>query len=583
MSTRPETLVPVFRDTVAAHADRVALISPGIDGPDHTTTWSEICRDVRQLAVALHHEGVRPGDRIVQVGENSYEWILLDLAVHLVRGVHVALHSVLSGEQIAWQIRDCGAQFVFLSDGKQRAKLGRDDPSMAPDPFLLMSRRGDSISHPYVYSTSDLRYSKALSDPKLVSTADALEAAALADTRPDDLATILYTSGTTGEPKGVMLSHANLISNARGMLSVFPYQPDELRLCWLPLSHIYARTCDLYTWIIGGTQLALAESREKILENCQSLHPTLLNGVPYFFDKVRRHFESLPKATPKRAAHEVGGSSSGAAHEVSGAADGLAELLGGKLRLCSSGGAALPVATAEFYWQHGIRLVQGYGLTESSPVITASHPDSDRMGSVGQPIPGVEVRIGADGEILTRGPHVMLGYWNRPADTADTIRDGWLHTGDLGRLDDASYLWITGRKKDLIVTAAGKNIAPVAIESLLAEEPLISQVVVLGEGRNYLAALIVPDRAALTAEIFERRIPVFTPAQALAHPAVRALYRQRIDQRLACLSENEQIGRFELLDRGLSVEQGELTPTLKLRRATIQEHFAAAIERLYAE
>jgi long-chain acyl-CoA synthetase len=292
------------------------------------------------------------------------------------------------------------------------------------------------------------------------------------------------------------------------------------------------------------------------------LHPTLLNGVPYFFDKVRRHFESQPdRESPGR----------------------LSELFGGRLRLCSSGGAALPVATAEYYWQHGVRLVQGYGLTESSPVITAAHPDLDRMGSVGRPIPGVEVRIAADGEILTRGPHVMLGYWNRPTDAGEPIRDGWLHTGDLGRLDDASYLWITGRKKDLIVTAAGKNIAPVAIESLLADEPLISQVVVLGEGRNYLAALIVPNPEALRAEIIERRIPVFSAAQALAHPDVLALYRQRIDQRLASLSENEQIGRFTLLDRGLTVEQAELTPTLKLRRATIQEHFAEVIERMYAE
>ena len=391
---------------------------------------------------------------------------------------------------------------------------------------------------------------------------DELEAAALADTSPDDLATILYTSGTTGEPKGVMLSHANLVSNARGMLAAFACGPDDLRLCWLPLSHIYARTCDLYTWLVGGTQLALAESRERILANCQSLHPTLLNGVPYFFDKVRRHVESL-----------ADGDSPGR----------LSELLGGNLRLCSSGGASLPVATAEYYWQHGIRLVQGYGLTETSPVITATHPDADRMGSVGPPIPGVEVRIAEDGEILTRGPHVMLGYWNRPADTADTIRDGWLHTGDLGRLDDAGYLWITGRKKDLIVTAAGKNIAPVAIESLLADEPLISQVVVVGEGRNFLAALIVPNSETLRAEIIDRHIPVFSPAQALAHPEVLALYRQRIDERLACLSENEQIGRFALLDRGLTVEQDELTPTLKLRRAVIQEHFADAIERLYAE
>jgi long-chain acyl-CoA synthetase len=562
MSDHSETLVSVFRDTVAAQAERVALIFPEFEDFERTRTWSEIARDARQLAVALHREGIRPGDRVAQVSENRYEWIVLDLAVHMLRGVHVAIHSVLSGPQIAWQIRDCDARALFLSDAEQAAKLLGDGVEL-PSDLRLFGHSGLLLSaDPYICPLKIFIRAKAPDDDGTGPLSDELQAAALAETRPDDLATILYTSGTTGEPKGVMLSHANLVSNARGMLAAFPYQADELRLCWLPLSHIYARTCDLYTWILGGTQLALAESRERILANCQSLHPTLLNGVPYFFDKVRRHVESLPDGkSPGR----------------------LSELLGGKLRLCSSGGAALPVATAEYYWQHGVRLVQGYGLTESSPVITVTHPDADRMGSVGKAIPGVEIRIAADGEILTRGPHVMLGYWNRPADTAEIVHDGWLHTGDLGRLDDAGYLWITGRKKDMIVTAAGKNIAPVAIESLLADEPLISQVVVLGEGRNYLAALIVPNAEALRAEIIERRIPVFTPAQALAHPDVRALYRQRIDQRLECLSENEQIGQFALLDRGLSVEQGELTPTLKLRRATIQEHFADLIESLYAE
>jgi long-chain acyl-CoA synthetase len=554
MPDHSDTLVSVFRDTVAAHPDRSALILPNGNAAPQTLTWSEIARDAGRLAVALHRLGVRAGDRIVQVSENRHEWLLLDLAVHLVRGVHVAVHSVLSGPQIAWQIRDCGARVVFSSNAEQAAKLAADNLDL-PDDLCLVTF--DRIAQSRATLFADL-----LAEAPVEMDADAILASTIADIRPDDLATILYTSGTTGEPKGVMLSHANLVSNARGMLSVFACGPDDLRLCWLPLSHIYARTCDLYTWILSGSKLALAESRERILANCQSLHPTLLNGVPYFYDKVRRHVESLPDGeSPGR----------------------LSELLGGKLRLCSSGGAALPAATAEFYWQHGVRLVQGYGLTESSPVIAAAHPDTDRMGSVGQPIPGIEVRIADDGEILTRGPHVMLGYWNRSADTAETIHDGWLHTGDLGRLDDTGYLWITGRKKDLIVTAAGKNIAPVAIESLLADEPLISQVVVLGEGRNFLAALIVPNPETLRAEIIERHIPVFTPAQAIAHPDVLALYRQRIDERLACLSENEQIGQFALLDRGLSVEQGELTPTLKLRRTTIQKHFADLIELLYAE
>lgn len=565
MPESSETLVSIFHDAAGAQPDRVALILPAGDASPRTLTWSEISRDARRLAVALHKAGVRPGDRVVQVSENRHEWILVDLATHLVRGVHVAVHAMLSASQIAWQIRDCEARLIFVSTAEQANKLAGGNVKR---PIDLQIVSFDRIADSPIRITSLADFLAAVEDDhNWQSFGDDLQRAALAETRPDDLATILYTSGTTGEPKGVMLSHRNLVSNARGMYAMYPHKADELRLCFLPLSHIYARTCDLYTWIIGRTQFALAESRERILANCQSLHPTLLNGVPYFFDKVRRHVESLPPeptqastVTPSR----------------------LSELLGGRLRLCSSGGAALPPATAEFYWTNGVRLVQGYGLTESSPVISVSHPDTDRRGSVGRLIPGIEVRIADDGEILTRGPHVMLGYWRRPDETAEVIRDGWLHTGDLGQLDADGYLWITGRKKELIVTAVGKNIAPVAIESLLAEEPLISQVVVIGEGRNFLSALIVPNPDRLREEIIRRRIPVFSPAQALANPDVRALYRERIDSRLATLSESEQIRQFALLDRALSAERDELTPTLKLRRATIQEHFANEIDRMYS-
>ncbi len=566
MPESSETLVSAFCDTAGAQPDRVALILPAGDSPPRTLTWSDISRDARRLAVALRKAGVRPGDRVAQVSENRYEWVLVDLAVHLLRAVHVAVHAMLSGAQIAWQIRDCEARLIFVSTAEQAAKLAADNVELSSDLQIVSFDRIADSALPMTALADFLAV--AANDHEQQSIGDALEAAALAETRPDDLATILYTSGTTGEPKGVMLSHRNLVSNARGMFAAYPHKADELRLCFLPLSHIYARTCDLYTWIIGRTQLALAENRERILANCQSLRPTLLNGVPYFFDKVRRFVESQTEEQT-----QTGDASPGR----------LSDLFGGRLRLCSSGGAALPSATAEFYRRRGVRLVQGYGLTESSPVISVSHPDSDHCGSVGRLITGIEVRIAADGEILTRGPHVMLGYWRHPEATAEVIRDGWLHTGDLGQLDADGYLWITGRKKELIVTAAGKNIAPVAIESLLAEELLILQAVVIGEGRNFLSALIVPNPDRLREEIIRRQIPVFSPAQALAHPDVRALYRERIDARLAGLSESEKIHRFAILDRALSAERDELTPTLKLRRATIQEHFADVIDRMYTE
>ena len=287
----------------------------------------------------------------------------------------------------------------------------------------------------------------------------------------------------------------------------------------------------------------------------------MLNGVPYFFDKVRRYVIDERKA------------------DVPGF---LPELFGGRMRVCCSGGAALPNETAEFFWQRGVKLVQGYGLTESSPVITISTENANKLGTVGRPIPGVEVGIADDGEILTRGPHVMLGYWNRPDETADAIRDGWLLTGDLGQLDSDGYLRITGRKKELIVTSGGKNIAPVFLENLLVEDPLIAQAFVIGDGRNYLTALIVPNPEALGGAITEQQIPVQSLAEALTHPDVLALYQRQIDSRLRDVADCEKIKRITLLSRGLTLELGELTPTLKLRRAVVHKHFAEEIERLYS-
>ncbi len=390
---------------------------------------------------------------------------------------------------------------------------------------------------------------------------------AIASTKPSDLATILYTSGTTGEAKGVMLSHNNLASNAIGCCTAFDTTIQDVRLAWLPFSHIFARTCDLYTWLVRGSPLAIVEDREHIISGCEQVHPTLINGVPYFFEKVKQGLTDAGKLGPT----EPGGPTH------------LQKLLGGQVRACCSGGAALPDHVAEFFFQQGLPLLQGYGLTESSPVISISTPTHYKIGTSGRALPDVEIRIAEDGEILTRGPHVMLGYWNDPEGTAQVICDGWLSTGDLGELDADGYLRITGRKKELIVTAGGKNIAPVFLENLLSEEPLIHQAIVIGDGRKYLTALIVPNPDALRAEIIARKIPVFSAAQALAHPAVFELYRGRIQQRLASCSTCEQIQRFKLLSRAFTAEQEELTPTLKLRRTLIQEHFAKEIEALYAD
>lgn len=530
-----------------------------------TITWNDLAQEVRRLAAGLRRAGVQPGDRVVQISENRYEWILVDLAVHLARGVHVAVHSVLSGQQIAFQIADSEARIVLLSTAEQVSKLAKTiaDGFVLPPGlqfFCYESTEAEIAGQPVLPFTE--LYAGTGKD-----AATTIEQEALGQTRPGDLATILYTSGTTGEAKGVMLSHGNLTSNAIASCAAFETMVEDIRLCWLPLSHIFARTCDLYAWLYRGSQLGLAESRETIIAHCGELHPTLMNGVPYFYEKVQRRLTDAGKIGPV----EPGGQTH------------LQKLLGGNIRACCSGGAALPDHVAEFFWQQGVPLVQGYGLTETSPVITTCTPDRYKLGSIGPAVQDVEVKIADDGEILTRGPHVMLGYWKQPADTAQIIQDGWLHTGDLGRLDSDGYLFITGRKKELIVTAVGKNVAPLTVESLLAQEPLIHQAIVIGEGRRFLTALIVPNPDALRAEIIARKIPVTSAVQALVHPAVLELYRQRIDAHLAGLSDCEQIQRFALLPRGFTVEQEELTPTMKLRRGVVCEHFAREIEAMYTQ
>jgi long-chain acyl-CoA synthetase len=550
-----DTLVAMFARRVAQDGDLPALIYRRGD-QYIKVTWNKVAEDARRTAAALVALGVHPGDRVIQVSENRYEWIILDLAVHMARAIHVAVHATLTGPQIAYQIKDSGATVVIVSGPEQAQKLAAVADQLPRDiQYLSYDACSEKIGSQSVRRLGELVEHASDEEAKKI------QQRALAETKPEDLATILYTSGTTGDPKGVMLSHRNLAFNSRAVLEWFQTSADELRLCWLPLSHIFARTSDLYLWIAAGGELALSESRDTIIADCQALKPHYLNGVPYFFDKVMRTLQD------KGVADKPGV---------------LAATLGGRMKMCCAGGAALPDYVNEFFARHGVTLVQGYGLTESSPVISTGTPEHHRVGTVGKAIPGVEVKIADDGEILTRGPHVMVGYWNLPKETAETICDGWLHTGDLGRLDDG-FLRITGRKKELIVTAGGKNIAPNNLEALLTEDPLIAQAVIIGDARNYLTALIVPDPDNLRAEIIKRQIPVFTPAQALAHPQVIEIYSDVIKRRLKDVSHAEQVQKFKLVGRGFTIESGEMTPTLKIRRNIVAANLAAEIEAMYAE
>jgi long-chain acyl-CoA synthetase len=528
------TIPDLFRRAVAEHGDEPALISK-FNGRFEAESWQQVLAGVSSFLRLLCSTGLRRGDLAIHVSVNRREWVLFDLACHLAGIVHVPLHASLSGPQLLEQIQHSGARHVFLGDDEQQRKLTAVDET-------LRIKRYDDLAR---------------GKPALV-TAGQLE---LGDVRPDDVATILYTSGTTGEPKGVMLTQRNISSNAQATVECHGAADElETKLNILPLSHIFARTCDLYCWLVRGSMLAIAESRETVLDDLQAVRPTTMNAVPYFYDRLRRLLcEQGKDQTP----------------------GALRQLLGGQIRSCCSGGAPLAQVTIDYFAQQDVPLLQGYGLTESSPVITISSREYTRPGCSGRALAGVDICLADDGELLTRGPHVMLGYYKNPAATAAVIRSGWLHTGDLGQIDADGYLRIVGRKKEMIVLSTGKKIAPTTIENKLAHDALIAQVMVVGEGRSHLAALIAPQPEALKTEIMARGIALTSREEALTHPQVLAIYLERIGRHLADLSPQEQVHHVALLPRAFSIDAGEMTAKLSLRREVICRSFADEIERMY--
>jgi long-chain acyl-CoA synthetase len=507
------TIPGLLARTVEQHHDEPALGSIR-DGQLHWRTWREVWDDAQTVAATLRVGGLQPGDRVAQVSENRPEWIITDLALHLAGAVHVPIHVTLSGPQIADQIADFGARLVFVSSEALLAKFA----DLLDDQLRIVVH--DAVAKPPAELAS-------LSAPSPQSLA------------PNDLATILYTSGTTGRPRGVMLSQGNLSANAAALVEAHAGCSDETRLCILPLSHIYARTCDLYTWVYRGSQLVLAEGRDTLPRDCQLARPTSLSAVPYVYQQI---------ADRVRAA------------SVEDESAVLQGLFGGQMRRLSCGGAALAPDIEAWYADRGMPILCGYGLSEASPVVTTSTLAAHRLHCVGQPLPGVELRMADDGEVLVRSPGVMLGYWQDPAATAEAIRDGWLHTGDLGQLDADGYLEISGRKKELIVLSNGKNISPARVENLLTGSPHIEQAAVFGDGQTALVALIVPATAGLPQEDYAREI----------------------DARLASCAREEQIGQFAILDRPFSSELGELTSKMSLCRDQIAHNFADQLAALGA-
>jgi long-chain acyl-CoA synthetase len=523
-------------------------------------SWADYRDQVDRASAGLIGLGVQPGDRVGLLAENSPDWLVADLAILSAGAIDVPLHAPLVPNQVAFQLQHSGARGVVVSHQGQADKVLAvldELPTLEWLASFAPVDVGGRIRH---FTWDGLKQAGHRSGPggqaEVRRREDAL-------TR-DDLATIIYTSGTTGLPKGVMLTHGNLLSNAESMLAFAGFTPDEVLLSWLPYSHIFARTVDHYLSILAEGTICLAESVETLVVNMAETQPTWMTAVPRFYEKVWERVQHLDPSARGQA---------------------LRALFGPRLRQLSSGGAPLPRHLCEGYNAAGVPLLEGYGLTEASPTISFNRLDCWRCGTVGLAIPGVEVAIAVDGEILTRGPHVMKGYWNDPDATRAAIdADGWLLTGDVGNLDRDGFLSITDRKKDLIITSGGKNIAPTELEQLLTSDPAIDQAVVYGDRKPFVTALIVPSLAWLGAEA--RRLGTsFPPSPAendLIHcESLHGLMQERVDRIMLAVSQSERVRAFLMMARPFQLEAGEVTATLKLRRRHILEKYRDQLDALY--
>jgi long-chain acyl-CoA synthetase len=565
-------------------------------------TWRAISSDelrtaVEEISMGLRALGIGKGDKVAILSENRPEWAMADLAVLCAGAADAPIYPTLTPAQVLYILDDSESRVAFASTAAQAAKVAEVRKHLEKLEHVV---RFDPAPAPGTLSLDDLR---AKGREALAADRDALRRRA-GEVDAEDLATLLYTSGTTGDPKGVMLTHANLLHNVLAAAKVFPMVgPEWTALSFLPLCHSFERTAGHNFMLYAGVTIAYAESVEKVPENMLEVRPTIMCSVPRLYEKMyARVNEKVAADPPLRRRifrwaigvgrevfrHRVEGTRPGALLRLEFAlADRLVfskikQRTGGRLRLFISGGAPLAREIAEFFGSAGMLVCEGYGLTETSPVITCNRPDHVKPGTVGIPLEGVEVKIAEDGEILTRGPHVMKGYYREPEATAEAIDpDGWFHTGDIGLVDADGFLVITDRKKDIIVTSGGKNIAPQPIENRLKTNRFFTEVVMIGNRRNFAAALVVPNFDALEAWAHAKGIAAIDRQELVRRPEVAEHYMRLVDEMTPDLATFEKIRKITLLTRDLTQESGELTPTLKVKRRVVEEKYKPLIDRMY--
>ncbi|MBT8335741.1 MAG: long-chain fatty acid--CoA ligase [Gemmatimonadetes bacterium] len=593
----PGTLCTLFLDAVDRFGDAPALRRFTGRGDEMADlSYDEVAEQAREIAAGLAFLGIEAGDRVALLSENRPEWAIADYACLLAGIVDVPVYSTLIAQQIAYILENSGARAVFASTREQVDKAlaaadeaGLDLTVIAFEPVSTPSTR--------VVQWDDLR---ARGRERLGDTpASEFEAAARA-IGPEDVATILYTSGTTGNPKGVMLTHGNLHSNVWACANILDVGPDDVTLSFLPLSHVLQRMVD-YLLLTSGCTLAYARDIRNVAEDLRVVRPTVAVSVPRLYEKVYNKVMDAEgvKLRLIRWATAVGREWADAVLDGASVGPFLAarraladrlvyrkirEGVGGRLRWFVSGGAPLEPAIARFFFSVGRPILEGYGLTETSPVTNVNPRDAIRIGTVGPPVPGTEIRIADDGEILVRGPQVMKGYYGRPEDTAAVIDgEGWFATGDVGELTDDGYLRITDRKKDIIVTAGGKNIAPQPIENRLKTNPFVEQVVMVGDKRKFPGLLLVPAFGPLEAWARANGVAPGDRRTLLQDPTVQAHMEREVVEHLGELSRYETPKKIALLADEFTIEAGTLTPSMKVRRRVVQERFADLIDRFYDE
>jgi long-chain acyl-CoA synthetase len=598
VTTTPRTLNELLFQALDRFGSRPVAMRAKRDGAWVDFSYRDLADQVQDLSVGLMELGVRPGDRVAILSENRPEWAIADYACLAACSTDVPIYPTLPAKQIEHNLSDSGSVAAFVSTGTQLDKL-LSIRDRLPRLQHIIGFDASSSEHGVLSLEEVYARGRAARGQYGSWREDALRI------QPDDLATLIYTSGTTGQMKGVMLTHGNITSNVTTSCRLFSFRDDDECLSFLPLSHIFERMFGHYCMMHAGVIINYAESVDTVASDMASVRPTLMASVPRLYEKIYgRVLDAVRAGSAIKKQIFFWGKRVGESVVDHRMADRpvsaplalqfkLADKLvfeklrartGGRIRFFISGGAPLSADIARFFHAAGMPVLEGYGLTETSPVIAVNTFQHQRLGTVGLPIPGVEVKIAPDGEILTRGPHVMPGYYEKPEATAEALdSEGWFHTGDIGALDADGFLRITDRKKDLIVTAGGKNIAPQPIESLARTNKFVSSAVMLGDRRPFPIMLIVPNFENLSAWAAKEGIPAADPAALVARPEVQRKMDEEIGATLKELAGFERPKKLLLLSRDFTLESGELTPKMSIRRKVVEQRHSAAIEALYKE